>query len=95
MYIHDAIVTGGSLSPVARRNGELTIISPDLTLDHIYVTEVARKQLTVPTAFVVRPEHFAETGPQFDAACSDYLPVLLDYAIKQHNVFTVTANAPS
>ena len=78
-------MSGGNLRNVAKRNGELTTLYPDLKLDYIYVTAAARRRLTDSTAFVVRPEYYGETGPQFAAAHSDHLPVLVDYAITDNH----------
>ena len=80
---HNELVSAGNLRALAKRNGDLTTIYPDLKLDHIYVTDAARTRLTDPTAFVVRPEYYGETGPQFEAAHSDHLPVLMDYAVAE------------
>jgi endonuclease/exonuclease/phosphatase family metal-dependent hydrolase len=87
---HNGLISGGYLTNVAKRNGELTTIYSDLKLDYIYVTAAARMRLTDPTAFVVRPEYYGETGAQFEAPYSDHLPVLIDYAIPQPNAPAIT-----
>ena len=78
---HNGLISGGDLTNVAKRNGDDTTIYPGLKLDYIYVTGAARMRLTDPTAFVLRPEYYGETGSQFEATCSDHLPVMVDYYV--------------
>jgi hypothetical protein len=78
---HNGLLSGGNLVNVQKRNGELTTVYPDLKLDYIYATEPLIAQLTDPTAFVIRPEHYGETPVQFEDTYSDHLPVFIDYRV--------------
>jgi hypothetical protein len=78
---HPGLLSGGKLANVQKRNGELTTVYPDLKLDYIYATQPLMAQLTDPTSFVIRPEHYGETPAQFEETYSDHLPVFIDYRV--------------
>ena len=78
---HDGLVAGGDLRIVPKRNGDATAVNGRSKIDHIYVTEAAQRHLSEPTAFVIRPEHYGETGAAFRQTYSDHLPVFVDYKI--------------
>lgn len=78
---HNGLVSGGDLSNVVKRNGDITTYAGNGTIDHIYVTPAARDRLSNPTSFVIRPEYYGESGEDFRATYSDHLPVFVDLSI--------------
>lgn len=75
---HCELVDGSGLYRLRKENGESTLPLHWTGIDHVALTRDAWLQLPIRTAFVIRPEHYGETGTEFEATYSDHLPVFVE-----------------
>jgi hypothetical protein len=79
---HFELLDGGGLHLLPKQNGEGTHAYGG-KIDHCSVSEAAKSQLPIQSAFVIRPEHYDERVWEFVETYSDHLPVFIEIGVYQ------------
>lgn len=77
---HPQLEENGLLGMLEKANSQNTgvLSSGNANIDHIYASMSILGQITNQSAFVILPEHYAETPEEFEAVYSDHSPVFID-----------------